>query len=157
MKPSDGEQPDSDVRELAFKKNQYGPTAETILLRYQRGLFLPERGMTSLDKLAREARVMKVFLRGLGQIIQQGRDAIAAKNSPDFGPALIVTVAEAKADRISKTELTDAMARLLTSGKSTSARPTARHQRQRTAFYRGEIMRFALALRSPYEFDPPYL
>ena len=46
----------TDVRELAFKKNQYGPTANTVVLRYQRGLFLPEQG-GSLKKLARQARV----------------------------------------------------------------------------------------------------
>ena len=42
-KADDGEQPDNDLRELEFKKNQYGPSGETIVLRYQRGLFLPER------------------------------------------------------------------------------------------------------------------
>ena len=87
------------------------------MLRYQRGLFLPEQGITNLDKLAREARVDEVFLRGLGQIIQQGHDAIAAKNSPDFGPALIAALVETRADRISKSELTEAMTRLLDAGK----------------------------------------
>ena len=41
-KATDGEQPDNDLRQLEFKKNQYGPIGETIVLRYQRGLFLPE-------------------------------------------------------------------------------------------------------------------
>ena len=35
-RPTDGEQPDNDLRELEFKKNQYGPLGETIVLRYQR-------------------------------------------------------------------------------------------------------------------------
>ena len=73
--------------------------------------------MTSLDKQAREAKADEVFLRGLSQIIQQGRDSIAAKNSPDFGAALIATLPEAKADRISRDELKEAMTRLLTAGK----------------------------------------
>ena len=38
IKPSDGEQPETDLRELEFKKNQYGPMGESIVLRYQRGL-----------------------------------------------------------------------------------------------------------------------
>src|SRR5215831_3958059 len=54
VKPGGGEQPDSDLRQLEFKKNQYGPIGETIVLRYQGGLFLPESGLSSLDKLARE-------------------------------------------------------------------------------------------------------
>jgi RecA-family ATPase len=56
LKPENGERPESDLRELEFKKNQYGPTGETIVLRYQHGLFLPEGGMSNLDKLAREKR-----------------------------------------------------------------------------------------------------
>jgi RecA-family ATPase len=117
IKPDDGEQPDNDIRELAFKKNQYGPIGETIVLRYQRGLFLPEGGLSNLDKLAREVKADECFLHGLGRIIQQGRDAIAGENSPDFGPALIATLPEAKPDRIKKKELIDAMGRLLTAGK----------------------------------------
>jgi RecA-family ATPase len=47
IKQENGEKPDGDLRELEFKKNQYGPTAGTIVLRYPRGLFLPEAGMSS--------------------------------------------------------------------------------------------------------------
>ena len=56
IKADAGEQPDDDLRELEFKKNQYGPTAETIVLRYERGLFLPIGGAGTLDKLAPSAR-----------------------------------------------------------------------------------------------------
>jgi RecA-family ATPase len=55
VKAETGEQPDGDLRQLEFKKNQYGPRGETIVVRYQNGLFLPERGMSNLDKVAREA------------------------------------------------------------------------------------------------------
>jgi hypothetical protein len=34
VKASDGEQPDNDLRELEFKKNQYGPRGDSIVLRY---------------------------------------------------------------------------------------------------------------------------
>jgi RecA-family ATPase len=61
-KPADGEQPDNDLRELEFKKNQYGPLAETVILRYRDGLFLPEGGISGLDKLAREAKADELFL-----------------------------------------------------------------------------------------------
>jgi RecA-family ATPase len=117
LKPTDGEQPDNDLRELHFKKNQYGPTGEAILLRYQRGLFLPEAGISNLDKLARETQVDAIFLHGLGQIVQQGRDAITAVNSPEFGPALIAAQPDAKKECIRKGELTEAMNRLLTAKK----------------------------------------
>lgn len=118
IKPEDGEQPDDNIRELAFKKNQYGPTSDPVVLRYQRGLFLPEQGITSLDKLGREAKVDDIFLRGLKQLIKQGRDAIAAQNSRDFGPSLIATTfPEAKTERVGKKDLVDAMNRLITTNK----------------------------------------
>jgi RecA-family ATPase len=117
VKADGGEQPDGDLRELEFKKNQYGPRGESIVLRYERGLFLPEAGVSSLDKLARAARVDEIFLRGLSQIIQQGRDAIVADNSPGFGPALIAQQPDAMKERIRKKELTDAMNRLLAANK----------------------------------------
>ena len=61
-RPSDGEQPDNDLRELEFKKNQYGPLGESIVLRYQHGLFLPEAGVSDLDKAARTAKAEDVFM-----------------------------------------------------------------------------------------------
>src|SRR5262245_65723457 len=50
----DGNQVDDDLRELHFMKNQYGALDERIILRYRNGLFLPESGITNLDKAARE-------------------------------------------------------------------------------------------------------
>jgi RecA-family ATPase len=117
LKATDGDQPDGDLRELQFKKNQYGPTGDPIVLRYQRGLFLPEGGISSLDKLAREAKVDELFLRGLGQIIQQGRDAIVGDTSAEFGPTLIAALPDAKKERVRKAELAEAMNRLLAANK----------------------------------------
>jgi RecA-family ATPase len=113
IRAGDGEQPDNDMRELEFKKNQYGPMGETIALRYQRGLFLPIPGISNLDKLAREVRIDEIFLNGLHQILGQGRDAMAGLTSPDFGPTLIAGLPEAKRDRVRKKDLVDAMNRLL--------------------------------------------
>ena len=71
--PAGGEQPDGDLRQLEFKKNQYGPIGETIVLRYQHGLFLPERGISNLDKLAREANVDDALLAGLQALFGPSR------------------------------------------------------------------------------------
>ena len=54
VKASDGEQPDNDLRELEFKKNQYGPRGDSIVLRYQRGP-LPARGGVSPTSTRRHA------------------------------------------------------------------------------------------------------
>jgi RecA-family ATPase len=37
VKPEEGE-PEGDLRELQFKKNQYGPSGEIVVVRYQSGL-----------------------------------------------------------------------------------------------------------------------
>ncbi len=117
VKAEAGEQPDNDLRQLEFKKNQYGRLGETIVVRYQNGLFLPEDGISGLDKAAREARVDEVFLSELSQIIRQGRDAMAGETSREFGPTLIAEMPEAKKERIRKKELVDAMNRLLAANK----------------------------------------
>jgi RecA-family ATPase len=116
-KPDAGEQPDNDLRELEFKKNQYGPTAETVVLRYSRGLFLPVAGISNLDKLARETRVDEIFLRGLQQIVQQGRDAMVGMTSGEFASTLIADLPDVKKECLRKNELTHAMNRLLAANK----------------------------------------
>ena len=76
-------------------------------------MFLPEAGISNLDKLVREARVEEIFIAGLGRVIQQGRDAIVGENSPEFGPTLIAELPEVKKERVRKKDLVDAMNRLL--------------------------------------------
>jgi RecA-family ATPase len=117
IKPDNGEQPDGDLRELQFKKNQYGPSGDSVVVRYQNGLFLPECGLSSLDKLAHEARVDEIFLCGLGKLLEQGRDAIAGENSPEFGPSLIAELPETKKERVRKRDLFESMGRLLNANK----------------------------------------
>jgi RecA-family ATPase len=69
----DGGQSASDLRELSFLKNNYGPLAESIILRFRDGLFLPEAGLSSLEKLARDQKVDETFLAVLGKLIKQNR------------------------------------------------------------------------------------
>ena len=83
-KATDSEQPDDDLRELEFKKNQYGPRAETVVVRYRNGLFLPEAGMSNLEKAARETRAEEVFLDILKRFEREGRNVSDKANSPDW-------------------------------------------------------------------------
>ena len=67
--------PDGDLRELEFKKNQYGPSGDSILLRWQSGLFLPPAGASgSFDKLAQEQRAEHVFLDLLRRFTASNRN-----------------------------------------------------------------------------------
>jgi RecA-family ATPase len=110
-----GEQPEGDLRELEFKKNQYGPTGESIVLRYQRGLFLPEGGITGLDKLAREQKVEEVFLALLARYVGEGRNVSEKETSNNFAPNSFRKEKEAKGIR--KEELDAAMRRLFAANK----------------------------------------
>jgi RecA-family ATPase len=117
IRADNGEQPENDLRELEFKKNQYGPTAETIVLRYQRGLFLPEVGTSSLDKLAGEQRADELFMMLLTQFSQQGRNVSDKKNAPSYAPTAFAADPLTKGMRSAKKALSDAMARLFAAGK----------------------------------------
>ncbi len=116
-KGEDGEQPDNDLRELEFKKNQYGPRGETLLLRYQRGLFLPEGGASSLDKLAREAKADEMFLDLLRRFAGQGRNVSATPTAPNYAPTTFADDPDAKRLGFRKADLKDAMARLFSADK----------------------------------------
>ena len=72
-KREDGQRPDSDLRQLEFKKNQYGPISDTILLRYRHGMFLPEVGALTLDALKQMEIAKEVFLTLLDRYNQSNR------------------------------------------------------------------------------------
>lgn len=120
-KPADGEQPDNDIREIEFKKNQYGPRAEAIVLRYRNGLFLPEGGTSSLEKIARENTTDEAFLALLARFAHQGRNVGDKPTSPTYAPATFAKEAEAKKHMLTKPELENAMRRLFAAGKITVA------------------------------------
>jgi RecA-family ATPase len=109
VKAGDGEQPDNDLRELEFKKNQYGPRGENIVLRYQRGLFLSEGGISNLDKAARSAKAEEVFMDLLRRFGAEGRNVSENKNAPTYAPAKFEREEEAKKLRFKKAEFEHAM------------------------------------------------
>jgi len=113
-KPEAGEQPNG-LRELQFRKNQYGPVGETIVLRYQRGLFLPETGMSSLERLAKEQTADEAFVKLLGRFEREGRNVSDKQTSPTYAPALFCK--EREANGLRKDDLVAAMRRLFEAGK----------------------------------------
>jgi RecA-family ATPase len=115
-KPLD-EQPDNDLRKIEFKKNQYGPRGEDIVLRYQRGLFLPEPKPGSLEKLAQEAKADETFLELLRAYTEQGRNVSDKRNANNSAPTAFAEEALAKKRGVKKTELADAMRRLFEAKK----------------------------------------
>jgi RecA-family ATPase len=114
IKPENGEQPDSDLRELVFKKNQYGPISERIVLRYQAGLFRPVPGMSNLERAAREASADAVIIE------QFGKNEMNLSNSPhaaNYAPRIMAKTPEAQKHGLTERELELAMHRQLAAGK----------------------------------------
>jgi RecA-family ATPase len=115
VKADAGEQPDADLRELEFKKNQYGPTGETIVLRYQRGLFLPEGGLSNLDALTRQQKIEEAFLAILARYEREGRNASDKTTSHNYAPSAFSREPEGKGIR--KEYFVAAMRQLFARGK----------------------------------------
>ena len=109
VKSSDGEQPENDLRQLEFKKNQYGPLGESIVLRYQSGLFLPEAGVSDLDRAARGARAEEVFIDLLRQFSGKSRNVSDKATAPNYAPTVFVKEEDAKRYRFKKPEMEQAM------------------------------------------------
>src|SRR5262249_45043984 len=96
LKPEQGEQPDSDLRVLEFKKNNYGPKGESIALRYRNGLFLPEAGMSSIEVAAAEQAANDLFLTLLARHTRSGRNVSHNKKANNFAPLVFANEPEAK-------------------------------------------------------------
>lgn len=110
VKPEAGEPLDTDLRELVFKKNNYGPVSESILLKWTDGLFLPVDG-TSIDEATRDAQAQDVFLTLLKRFRSQNRN-VSDKISVNYAPALFAREDEAKSLSLSSKNLERAMRQL---------------------------------------------
>src|SRR5262249_49903341 len=115
-KHDDEGQPDHDLRQLEFKKNQYGPIGETVVVRYQNGLFVPVVGPTDFEVAAREAAVEDVFLALLRDFKAQGR-RVSDRPSPTYAPTEFAQEDMAKKAGATAKALADAMRRLFAANK----------------------------------------
>jgi len=81
------QQDDSDLRVLEFQKNQYGPPAQSLTLRFKHGLFLVETdGLSNLDKLAREAKGETKFRDLLRRMLEGNRPVSAKPTARNYAP-----------------------------------------------------------------------
>jgi RecA-family ATPase len=111
------EEPDPDLRVLELMKSNYGPTGETITLRWKAGLFLPVAGTGGLDKLAAEQAAEQLFLTLLDRFNGQGRNSSEKPNAPTYAPTMFAKEHEAKEQAIRKADLEVAMRRLFAADK----------------------------------------
>ncbi|UGX91733.1 AAA family ATPase [Bradyrhizobium barranii subsp. barranii] len=92
----DGQSP-SDLRELSFLKNNYGPLSDAVVLRYQNGLFLPVSGQSTLEKLARDQKIDEAFLDVLGKLTRQNRPVSPSAHASNYAPKIIAGHPDGKA------------------------------------------------------------
>ena len=86
------------------------------MVRYERGLFLPLPGVTSLDKLAQEQKAEHVFLDLLGRFTRENR-FVSDKPSINYAPAVFSREEEATRHALNSKALDGAMRRLFQAKK----------------------------------------
>ena len=105
------EQDNSDLRVLEFMKNQYGPPAQSLTLKFINGLFLVETdGVSNLDRLAREEKATHKFRTLLARMLDQNRPVSAKPTARNYAPKSFES--EPDADGLKKFDFENAMKRL---------------------------------------------
>jgi DNA polymerase len=115
-KPEGGEPPDNDLREIEFKKNNYGQISGRIVLRYQNGMFLPEPGMECLDQASKAAAAQEVFLALLKRFNAENRN-VSSSVGKNYAPPMFAREDEAREVGLAKGNLETAMRQLFRTGK----------------------------------------
>ena len=106
------QQPDDGRRELEFLKNQYGPLAQSLELRWSNGLWLPPDASNKAGRQAeREIKADDLFMILLRRLDGEGRN-VSASPSSTYAPTVFAKETAAKQSKISKQAFTDAMSRL---------------------------------------------
>ncbi|MBR0778732.1 AAA family ATPase [Bradyrhizobium diazoefficiens] len=113
---SDTDDDRSGERELIVRKNNYGPTGETIRMVWRNGLFVPVATPSSIEKAVAERKVEDLFMGLLARFSHEGRK-VSDKTGTNYAPAKFAAEPEAKAARCSKEALAEAMRRLFTADK----------------------------------------
>jgi hypothetical protein len=113
-KAKDGDEPDGDVRELKVMKSNYGPAGEVVRLRWQRGVFVPEGGPGTLQRVAAEAAVDDAYLDCLDAAHGRGLQ-VGPYTGRAYAPAIFEKMTQAKGCRAKA--LAAAQERLFTAGR----------------------------------------
>jgi RecA-family ATPase len=106
---------DHDLKEILWKKSNYGPVSESVVVRYQNGLFLPVAGVSSLDQLAMASQADDAFLAILKRLTKENR-FVSNKAGANFAPSVFAQESEAKKANAGKDAMKAAMLRLFEAG-----------------------------------------
>jgi RecA-family ATPase len=109
----DDDAPDTGLRVLEVKKNNYGPLTASVPIRWQNGVFVIE-AKDAFDQTVADVHAEEVFLRLLRSFSTQGR-YVSDKPSSAYAPKLFAD--DPSVRNLSKRELELAMNRLFTAGR----------------------------------------
>lgn len=109
-----GEELDRNLRELRFKKNNYGLLGEPITLEWRNGVYVPLNSGNAIEKAAADQHAEELFLQLLRRFNAQKRD-VSSSPSRVYAPAVFATEPEARG--IGTKRLTGAMSRLFAGNK----------------------------------------
>jgi hypothetical protein len=90
-----------------------------MILRYQRGLFLPEAGVSDLDQAARKAKAEEVFMDLLQQFSAHRRNVSDKATANNYAPTAFASENEAKKHRLKKVEFEQTMRDLFKANRIT--------------------------------------
>ena len=107
---------DGILRLLEWRKNNYGPISENIVLRWRNGVYVPEPRPGTFEQLAEDAKIDNLFLELLRRLTKQGRN-VTDRKSPSYAPAVFEGEPEAKKGKISRKRFAEAMTRLFVANK----------------------------------------
>ena len=134
-KASDDSEPDPDLRKLSIQKSNYGPKGAPITVRWKAGTYVPEGGVSSLDRMALKQKAEGTFIDLLRQFNTQGQD-VSSKPCSTYAPKIFAS--HPKAQGIGKTLFAEAMQNLLDSQKI-KIEVTGPQSRQRSRLMIGEL------------------
>jgi RecA-family ATPase len=105
-----GEEIDSDLREIEFKKNNYGPQGDTIQVRWEKGVFVPVIAPTGLDKAAADEQDDALFLKLLESHREQKIFVSNSSHAQNYAPKVFAAVK--REQKVSRQRHEQAMRRL---------------------------------------------
>jgi RecA-family ATPase len=109
-----GDGADEDLRTISFMKNQYGRRDNSIKVRYQNGVFVPDNGQADARRSTRQVEIDQIYLRCFDIKIAQGL-TISSKESRSGAGQIFEKMTDANGTKARAFYL--AQERLLSSGK----------------------------------------
>ena len=114
LKAQNGE-PEGDLRVIEFRKNNYGPISDGVIVQYKNGLFLPAN--TTEDRAVRDAEADDIYLTVLKILVSQNQDLSPKRKANNYAPTVICQHPRCLPGRFTRQEMEAAQQRLLDTRK----------------------------------------